>query len=315
MVRWLAHESSLDSIEPRQRPSIQERMKSLPSSRFVWCFATVVFLVVGGEREADANSTTSSTTFASGSTCSSSPPMKEAPPPGLRLRTHVVTTPQTKWIGPDVPSFVPPMSGTRKLDLLIREDSTWVALYKDDFQTCTNGGNDMWRNCSTEARLFDCAGVEKAAVSLNAFMSRKDHLEVQDIHFKDNTLYFNEACQTYARDAGGKCSAMVAVDPFNKKLVWRTGSLISNNWFVLAGPNSDFIVTAYGFTQEPSSIRILRRKDGAVLDTKPLKHTNFEMHLLGSGDVVGVDLWHDIGRVHYKLSALDTASPKLSPMK
>jgi hypothetical protein len=144
-------------------------------------------------------------------------------------------------------------------------------------------------------------------------MSRKDHLEVQDIHFKDNTLYFNEACQTYSRDVGGKCSAMVAIDPFAKKQVWRTPNLVSNNWFVLAG--NDFIVTAYGFTQEPSSIRIVRRRDGAILDTKPLKHTNFEMNLLPSGDTVAIDLWHDIGRVHYKLLGLDTSSPKLAPTK
>jgi hypothetical protein len=230
--------------------------------------------------------------------------MREAPPPGLRLRTHVLAG-DGKWIGPDVPSFVPGTVGNMHLDLLDRTASAWVALYREGFDAC-GAGTPGARNCNAEVRVFDCAGKELAAVPLAPLMSRRDHLEVQDVRYEGGTLYFNEACQSYSREAGGRCSALVAVEPGARRVLWRTRSLVSNNWFVVAG---DYLVAAYGFTGERAAIHLVRRSDGAIVDSKPLRHTNFEMYL--QGDTVAVDLWYDIGRVHYRLSDLDTKHPKL----
>lgn len=208
------------------------------------------------------------------------------------------------WNGPEVPSFVPIESGSRWLDLLDTVGSTYVAVYRErpaDWRTTKN------RNLSSEVRLFDCAGKELTSVVLDAHLSRPDQLEVQDVRYDGTTLYFNEACQTYSREAGGRCSTLVALDPIAKKVLWRTGSLVSNNWFALTG---DYLVTAYGFTGEPASIRVVRKKDGAVLHTQSLQGTNFE--LFQQGDSIAVEHWHTIGRVLYKMNGFDGAAPSLT---
>ena len=232
-------------------------------------------------------------------------PSLEPPPPGLRLRTHVRPS-DHKWIGPAVPSFVPGSSNGLKLDLLDLSGGAWVAVYREDLGAACGAATPGARNCRAEVRIFDCDGAEKADVPLAPLLSRPDHLEVQDVRYADGTLYFNEACQSYSVEAGRRCSALVAVAPTTKRVLWRTRSLVSNNWFVVAG---DWIVAAYGFTNEPSTIAIVRRSDGAIVDTQRLPHTNFEMTL--EGDVVGVDLWYDIGRVHYRILAMHDTRPAL----
>jgi len=192
-----------------------------------------------------------------------------------------------------------------KLDLLDRSGNAWVALYRGSFDAC-GAATPGSLNCDAEVRLYDCTGALLAAVPLKPLMSRPDQLEVQDVRYDGGTLYFNEACQTYSREAGGRCSSLVAVEPVAKRVLWRTRPLVSNNWFVIAG---DYLVAAYGFTGERASIRVVRRTDGAIVDTQPLDHTNFEMFL--EGDTVAVDLWFDIGRVHYTLVGRSGPTPKL----
>jgi hypothetical protein len=234
-----------------------------------------------------------------------SPPQTRPLAPGLRMRTHTRGNPGYGsgfvWNGIEVPSFVPISSGNRLLDLLDRVGTTYVALYRQDILTCMSK-----KNCSNEVRLFDCGGKELASVVLDPHMSRADHLEVQDVRYDGTTLFFNEACQSYSSEAGGKCSALVALDPIGKKVLWRTGSLVSNNWFAVTG---DYLVAAYGFTMEPATLRVLRKKDGAIMDTKRLQGTNFE--LFQDGDTIAAEHWHDIGRAIYKMQGFDGASPKL----
>jgi len=130
------------------------------------------------------------------------------------------------WNGPEVPSFIPIESGPRWLDLLDQNGTTYVALYRERPAEWTTLGN---RNRSSKVRLFDCSGKELASVLLDSYMSRPEHLEVQDVRYDGSLLFFNEACQTYSREAGGQCSALVALDPIGKTVMWRTGSLVSNN--------------------------------------------------------------------------------------
>ncbi len=222
-----------------------------------------------------------------------SPARSEAPPPGLRLRTHV--RPQDHmWIGPEVPAFVPLEIGSNmKLDLLDRTEGFHVALYRERFATCV--GN---RNCASEVRVFDCNGFPIAAVPLTPHLSRPDHLEVQDVRYSGGTLYFNEACQSYSREAGGRCSSLVALDVLQRRVLWRTPALTSNNWFALMG---EYVVAAYGFTGEPASIRVIRRSDGAIVDRKPLEGTNFEMRT--NGDLVSVELYYGRPAASFKLGS------------
>jgi len=237
------------------------------------------------------------------------PSPTQAPPPGLRLRT-MVRPPDRLWIGVDIPSHVPLEIGELKLDLLdARKSGGWVATYRERFESCYARGSNA--NCKVTVKIFDKAKTETASVALDAHLSRPDRLEVQDVRFDDDhgTLYFNEACQSYSSEAGGKCSALVAFDPSAKKVLWRTGSLVSNNAFLVF---DKYVVTAYGFTGEAASIRVVRKTDGKVMDQKPLKSTNFEMTT--KGGTLSVEMYSTFGRANFTMVAFEGDAPKLAAL-
>lgn len=205
------------------------------------------------------------------------PSPTQAPPPGLRLRT-MVRPADRLWIGVDVPAHVPLEVLDQKLDLLDPIGSGgWVATYRENYRACSKRGAHV--NCHATVKIFDASKVERASVALHTLMSRPDQLEVQDVRYDGRTLYFNEACQSYSKEANGKCSALVAVDPLASKVLWRTGPLVSNNHFLIVG---EHLVAAYGFLGEPASIRVVRRSDGKVLETQKLAGTNYEMSTSGT---------------------------------
>ncbi len=210
------------------------------------------------------------------------------------------------WIGPDVPAYIPVEVGTSELDLLDpRAEGGWIATYRERLDLC----GSPERNCNTLMKLFDRYGSEIDSLALAPFYSRHDQLEVQDLRVADNVLYFNEACQTYARDAGGQCSSLVALDLASRKVLWRTRSLVSNNEFRVVGP---YVVAAYGFTDEPASITVVRRKDGAVMDRHTLPGTNFEMTT--KAGVVSIEVYGTIGTANFKLKDFGGPWPKLVPL-
>ena len=228
------------------------------------------------------------------------PSPTQAAAPGLRLRT-MARPADHLWIGPDVPPNVPLEIGTSELDLLDRRDGGgWIATYRERMGVCTSP-----RSCATTVSIIDAAGKTES-VSLAPFYSRPERLEVQDVRVVDGVIYFNEACQSYAREAGGRCSALVALDVATKKVLWRTAPLVSNNEFRVVGA---YIVTAYGFTGEPASVRIVRRKDGALVGRQPLPGTNFEM--TRKGDTLSIEIYHRIGTVHFRLEGFDGGAPRL----
>lgn len=236
------------------------------------------------------------------------PSPTQPPPPGLRMRT-MVRPADRLWIGVDPPAWVPLQVGEQMLDLLDPTPSGGlVATYREKYSSCDLRGPHA--NCATTVKIFDAKKTETASVSLDALLSQKLHLEVQDVRYAEDdgaaTIYFNEACQSYSKDAGGKCSALVAVDAKTKKVLWRTAPLVSNNYFVVDGK---WIVAAFGFTGEPASIRVLRRADGKVMDVEKLASTNFEMTT--KGDVLSVELYYDIGRANFREVGFDGDAPKL----
>src|SRR5262249_4644952 len=135
-----------------------------------------------------------------------SPPRAARQSIGLRLRTHV-EGPLTRgsprnWIGPEVPGFVFLVAATRELTLLDPAPHRFVALYRDPYNaaSCTLGAD---KNCSFGVAFFECAGRQRWLLLLDPLFSRPDHLEVQDVRYADGIVYFNEACQSYSREAGG----------------------------------------------------------------------------------------------------------------
>ncbi len=109
--------------------------------------------------------------------------------PGERLRRGVPL---------ETPAHVP-----RELDglELFVADSTpegWLAFYRGPLEMRPGSANAAFR-----AALFAADGGRAWEVDLGAHLSRPDHLEVQDLRYADGALYFNEACQSYSREAGG----------------------------------------------------------------------------------------------------------------
>ncbi|MEK6607244.1 MAG: hypothetical protein AABZ30_06235 [Myxococcota bacterium] len=235
------------------------------------------------------------------------------PFPDPRLRSHLGSdlvdgTPKA-WFGPVRPPFVP-ASDAQGLALVLLDAGPdgWFALYRELYRT--DAPLD-WRNQRYRARFHDPDGKIAWDVDLGGHFSRPDHLEVQDARFAGGVLYFNEACQTYSAEAGGLCSSLVALDPAGGRVLWRTPPLVSNGRVAPIEPGgARYLVTGYGFTDEPDFVSLVRRDDGRVVA---------RARLAGAPENYAVD--GDTLRVHtargeetFRLDALDTSEPKLVPL-
>jgi hypothetical protein len=197
--------------------------------------------------------------------------------------------------------------------LLDRVDGGYLALYREPYggRSCQLG-NDT--NCDYEVRLFDCSGQLLSTLDLNAFMSRRQHLEVADVRFADGIVYFNEACQSDSWQAGGRCSSLVAVDSRSRKLVWRTAPKVSNNVFLLGGR---YLITGYGFTGETSSLFLVARDTGRVVRRSPLRTTqavggNHDAMSLLPGEQLRVGVYESDHDILFRASGLNGSQPTLT---
>ncbi len=174
--------------------------------------------------------------------------------PGLRLR---VGTPET------MPLYVPPQLDG--LDLILADTTAdgWLGLYRTPLAEWAG----MHVNGRFRAILFGPGGARRWDVDLGRLLSRPDRLEIQDIRYAEGRLYFNEACQSYSAEAGGRCSSLVRVDPSTAKVEWRTGPLVSNNVILVHGR---WVIAGYGFTREPDFLHFVSRETGAVVLRQPL---------------------------------------------
>lgn len=228
---------------------------------------------------------------------------------GGRLRSHIEGalskgSPRV-WVGPQVPGFVPLMEDSMELFLLDRVGDEFMALYRDPYGASSCGLGDE-ANCDYFVRLFDLAGNERWSVDPNALLSRTTYLEIQDIRYADGMLYFNEACQSYASGAGGKCSALLAYDPTAGELRWRTRPLVSNGEFLVHG---EYIVTGYGFTSERDYLFVVRRRDGKIMQ-KVSVPKSAERFTLAEDGLLEVVIYPGTQLV-YQMRGWDSAQPKL----
>ena len=256
-----------------------------------------------------------------------SPPKQARAPGGSRLRSQTLKKPGTRtyqqlkvWAGPEVPAFVPLTVNKSQLQVLDYIPGGYMALYREPYNSCERlrpkiSGRPKWANCEAEVKVFDCAGRTTASVSLHRYYSRSDYLEVQDARVDGNMLYFNEACGTYSREAGGRCSQLVAINLTTGKQAWRTGFKTSNNVFLVHG---DYIIGGYGFTAEPSAVNIFRKRDGRLLHRKALKTRSFpggnHDHLRiepGLGNVLRVGVYEQYNDLTFRIDGLHAGKPKL----
>ena len=210
------------------------------------------------------------------------------------------------WVGRDVPPFVLVQGGTRELFLLDQAPDGFVGLYRDPYgaSSCRLDGD---ANCSFGAALFECSGKTRWLFALDPFLSRKDHLEIQDMRYADGVLYFNEACQSYSREAQGKCSSLVAVEPLTKTLLWRTRPLVSNATFLVAGR---YLITGYGFTAEPDALFLVRRSDGKIMSSTPIPTAHSTLDLAPDG-VLTVGTHNANPALRFRAEGLDGERPRL----
>jgi len=220
-----------------------------------------------------------------------------------RLRVHSSApltaaprrTSRASWFGPRPPRYVPRRIDSLELMVLDRVAGGYFALYREPYDMLSCQLRDD-SNCTYEVRLYRDDGKLEWSLALNRLLSRTDHLEVQDIRLSGGVLYFNEACQTYSKEADGECSSLVAVDPVHGRVLWRTPPLISNNRFAIHGC---YIVAGYGFTAEPDAVHLIDRSTGQVLQRISVA-TAPEHYQLGSTDQVDVTLYSGTVR-HYRL--------------
>lgn len=238
-------------------------------------------------------------------------PPDVAKDPGFRgrLRAHTegaLSRGESRvWVGPSVPGFIPLSLDTTELFLLERDGDVDVALYRDPYgaSSCTLGSPN---NCRFVVRGFrDCQPIY--TLELGEYLSRKDRLEVQDLRVVDGIAYFNEACQSYSKEAGGKCSALLAVDTRTGKLLWRTKPRVSNNRFLVL---DRYIISGYGFTAEPDAIFVIRRADGVVMHRAKLRTAHEDLVLEGA-DRLTVGLYD--GTAQFELRGFDGDTPTLVP--
>lgn len=239
----------------------------------------------------------------------SSPPKAPTRTIPTRMRTHVDGAlsrgSARTWVGQDVPPFVLVQGGTRELTLLDQAPDGFVGLFRDPYgaSSCTLSGP---ANCSFGVALFECSGKTRWLFLLDPFLSRKDHLEVQDMRYADGVLYFNEACQSYSKEVQGQCSSLVAVEPLTKTLLWRTKPLVSNATFIVA---NRYLITGYGFTAEPDALFIIRRSDGKVMGRTSIPTAHHTLSLDASG-VLRVDAWSGPA-LRFRAEGFDGDHPRL----
>ncbi len=230
---------------------------------------------------------------------------------GLRLRSQTngaLSKGSTRdWSGPVVPAFVALGIGTQELFLLDEVDDGWLAFYRDPYGA---GSCDLGTvvNCAFTARLYDLGGGLAWTLPLGPLLSRPERLEVQDIRYARGVLLLNEACQGFSRESGGKCSALVAIDPVRQAELWRTPPLHSNNQFLVL-PDADLVVCGYGFSDEDSFVSLVRFGDGAVLQRVKLERAH-ESFTLEPPDVLHVIIAFK-DEVRFAIDGLGSGAPRL----
>jgi serine/threonine protein kinase len=85
----------------------------------------------------------------------------------------------------------------------------------------------------------------------------------------EDMLYVSHGHNTYARSSKGRTGYVTAINIKDNRVLWTSPALISNsrNFEII----DDYLITGYGFTEEPDFLYVLRRKTGDVIQKITLK--------------------------------------------
>ena len=113
-------------------------------------------------------------------------------------------------------------------------------------------------------------------------ISQNNYCEVQDVRWDADThnLLFNMACPSYSSMIGGKGSKLYCYSVDDKRIVWETGYLVSNDIFIL---NDKYVFCSYGFTDEKKFLFMLDKFTGEVYSKIPMVYKVQYMELQKKG--------------------------------
>jgi len=168
------------------------------------------------------------------------------------------------------PGFIKKHRNGLDLFILDRIEKGYMAFYRSALSSSTY---------LFEAVIYSPKGNVVAEISLSNLIHSKYALEVQDIRYKEGILYFNAPSPTYAFTTKGRSAALYAYDLTEKKLLWRSRYLISNNIFLV---EDDYIISGYGFSGERDYLYFIDRSSGKVLLKKRLDSAHNYLEIQGN---------------------------------
>jgi hypothetical protein len=88
--------------------------------------------------------------------------------------------------------------------------------------------------------------------------------DLQWAQYSRGVLYVENAHLTYARSSYGQNAYVTAIDLKTRRALWRSSALVANARTFLVTPH--YLITGYGFTDEPNYLYLLDRATGRVVD-------------------------------------------------
>lgn len=250
-------------------------------------------------------------------------PTNQVPRSDARTRSHVagpLNAGGTRlWAGPtQVPDWLVLRRGVLELYLLDETAEAYIALYREPYDArptgCSARGPRAHQNCEFVLVNYARDQSERWVLRLNDYFSRPDHLELQDVRYAGGVVYFNEACQSYSREAGGRCSSLIGLDPMTREVRLRTPPLVSNGEIAVL---DSCVITAYGFTGEKDQLALVSRDDGRVLARMDLPVAAAHLTITsstGTQAFLDVDLKERAEPWRIQIDAIDQRIPRFIPI-
>lgn len=170
---------------------------------------------------------------------------------------------------------LPRVKGTEGLELYIAEpiDLGWMGLFR--LPTASNDYDFV-------VVIYDNDLQPMYIVNLCDITNNR-YCEVQDIRWDadNHNLLFNMACPSYSYLISGKGSKLYCYSVENRRIVWETAYLTSNDIFIL---NDKYVFCSYGFTSEKKFLFMLDKLTGKVYSKIPMVFKVHYMELQQKGN-------------------------------
>lgn len=194
--------------------------------------------------------------------------MRRTPPPGGPFAIAPVDRGR---LPPGARADIPSSFGFEDLRAVIPSGDRLLLVYGGRYLAVVRG--------DTTEQIFDLDGFRHPP---RANPQWKEFAE-QDVTFAlvaGGVVFVANGGGSYAREVFGKKGFMSAIDLATGKLLWRSQPLVSNASF---GLWRDWIVTGYGFTDEPDYVFLLRQSTGEVGARVPVDSGPDEITVRGDG--------------------------------